>query len=130
MAHTARTLRRFSVLEWKAIITGLALILAATNSVTAALPTDPAARAQLVGQPASLLVQPAAIKLAGPRALQQLVVTGRYADGSVRDLTHFGEMTFEPADVVVAVDGFLQPRKNGTTTLVIKAGGQVARVPV
>jgi hypothetical protein len=93
-------------------------------------PTDPAAKAALVGQPTALVVQPANITLAGPRAVQQIVVTGRYGDGSARDLTHFCNLSLEANDVASLSDGFLQPLKNGTTALVIKAASQVARVPV
>ncbi|MBI3409052.1 MAG: DUF1553 domain-containing protein [Planctomycetes bacterium] len=96
----------------------------------ASLPTTPEAKAKVVGQPVSLHVQPDVITLTGPRAVQQIVVTGRYADGTVRDLTHFAEM--KPESDVAALDGeqFLSPKKNGTTTLLIKAGSQILRVPV
>src|SRR5262249_57581885 len=76
-------------------------------------------------------VQPEAVTLTGPLALQQVVVTGKYADGSVRDLTPFCAMSSEPADVM-AIDagGMLTPKRNGAATLVVKAGGQTARVAV
>src|SRR5262249_43686776 len=70
------------------------------------------------------------LTLTGPRATQQVVVTGRYADGSVRDLTPFCEWTVEAADLLTLDGGFVAPRKNGQSALVIKAGGQTARVPV
>ena len=63
--------------------------------------------------------------------MQQLVVTGKYADGSVRDLTACCTLTAEVADVVrIGENGFLQPIKEGATTLIVKAGAQTARVPV
>jgi hypothetical protein len=107
----------------------LALALAAT-AAPAAVPTDPAKVAPLVGQPTALAVQPETITLTGPRAMQQVVVTGKYADGSLRDLTPFCEMTAEAADVAGLKDGLVVARKNGTTNLVVKAGGQTAKVPV
>lgn len=55
----------------------------------AAVPADPDKQAAIIGQPTALLVQPETITLAGPRVRQQIIVTGRYADGSVRDLTPF-----------------------------------------
>ena len=70
----------------------------------AAVPADPAARACLIGQPTALRVEPAAVTLTGPRALQQVVVTGQYADGTVRDLTPFCDLAIEAPDVAV-VDG-------------------------
>src|SRR5262249_43655904 len=78
----------------------------------AAWPIEAAAKAEVIGQPLSLLVQPQAVTLSGPRARQQIVVTGHYADGSVRDLTPFCELAFETADVAQLEDGgFILPRK-------------------
>jgi hypothetical protein len=109
----------------------LAALLALAATAPAAVPADPATRANLIGQPTALHVEPAAVTLTGPRALQQMVVTGRYADGTVRDLTPFCDLATE-APGVAAVDatGLLQPRKTGSTVLVVKAGPQTARVPV
>jgi len=47
------------------------------------VPTDPAARAKLIGAPNSLVVQPNKLALSGSRATAQPIVTGVYADGSV-----------------------------------------------
>src|SRR5262245_48348870 len=71
-----------------AILAGLAVLFC----LTAPVPADvPAAKdhAKFIGQPTSLVVQPSSVALTGPRSVQQLVVTGKYADGSVRDLTPF-----------------------------------------
>jgi hypothetical protein len=124
MFGLARALRRPAPVAF-------ALLLTVGTAAPAAVPADPAARLQLIGQPAALRVQPEAVTLAGPRAVQQVVVTGQYADGSVRDLTPFCDLTVETADVA-AVDagGFLRPTKSGTTALVVRAGPQTARVPV
>jgi hypothetical protein len=63
--------------------------------------------------------------------MQQVVVTGRYADGSIRDLTPFCELTVENNHVAaVSADGLVLPRTPGSTALVVKAAGQTARVPV
>src|SRR5437588_6658556 len=99
----------------KALAAALALFLG--SSVTsAAVPTDPAARAQLIGQPIGLEVHPASLTLQGPRANQQLTVTGRYSDGSVRDLTAFCDMIAEAKDLVaIGSDGYVRPAKNGKT---------------
>jgi hypothetical protein len=95
------------------------------------LPTEPQARAKILGQPTTVVVQPDKVTLNGPRAVQQLVITGRYADGNLRDLTHFADLSIESADIVLLdTDRFLHPRKNGTTNLVIKAGTQVVKVPI
>jgi hypothetical protein len=107
------------------------LLLLCTLPATASVPTDPAGRAALIGQPASVLVQPPTITLTGLRARQQVTITGRYADGSIRDLTPFCEFAAEaPALLAVEEGGYLVPRGNGTTNLLVKAGAQAVRVPV
>ena len=89
----------------------------------------PASADPVVGRPTSLQVQPEAVLLTGPRARQQLVVTGRYADGMVRDLTAFASVASD-AEAVAAADGLVLPRKNGSATLRVTAGRQTVRVPV
>jgi hypothetical protein len=98
---------------------------------TNAAALDPAERAALIGQLVSLQVQPASILLRGPHATQQVIVSGRYADGAVRDVTIASEMAGETADLI-AVDegGFVAPKKNGQTSLIVKVGSQTVRVPV
>ncbi len=111
--------------------TGLILLVAVAGVANGAVPTDPKDKAAVIGQPTALQVQPASIALSGPRAGQQFVITGKYADGSARDLTPFCELKSEVADLVeVTPEGLVRPRKNGSTALVVKAGGQTVRVPV
>src|SRR5689334_17094303 len=87
----------------------LVVLVFALAPAYAAVPADPAARAGLIGQPASLQVQPPAITLNGPRAMQQVVITGRYPDGTARDLTPFCDLSVEAADVAtVSAAGFVQ----------------------
>ena len=108
----------------------MAMVLAATVPGRAA---DPGAeeKAAVIGRPASLVVQPETIRLSGARAVQQILVTGRYADGGERDLTPFCALSAEDAGVVdVGRGGFLQGRKAGRTTLVVRAGPLTARIPV
>src|SRR6516225_7067749 len=112
-------------------IWSLMIGLAGALPVTAAIPVDPAEKSQVIGQPISLQVQPENIVLAGPRSVQQMVVTGRFPDGTVRDLTPFCDWATEtPGVVTVQPDGFLVPKKDGATALLIKVGGQSARVPL
>src|SRR5262249_29402509 len=67
----------------------------------------------------------------GPRAMQQVVVTGRYADGTVRDLTPFCDLTIDAAEVAsVTPSGFVQPRKTGVTAVTAKAGPLTAKAAV
>jgi hypothetical protein len=85
----------------------------------------------VIGQPTSLLVQPDTIHLASSRAMQQIIVTGRYSDGSERDLTHFCILSAEGAHVVsIRPGGFLRAHKGGRTMLVVQAGPCTVRVPV
>ncbi len=108
----------------------LALVAFVSDS-NGAMPKNSAARAAAIGQPQSLVVAPSPLTLSGPRAVQQLVVTGKYADGSERDLTPLCEFEAEPSNIVAAgADGFLRPLKDGQATLVVKAGDQSTRVSV
>ncbi len=111
-------------------LTALTAALACVGPVDARVPEDAATRAKLVGQPTGLTIQPAALTFQGPTAVQQIVVTGHYADGSARDLTPFCAWRVEAADLLDLDGGFVRPRKNGQTTLVVTAGSQTARVPV
>jgi hypothetical protein len=106
------------------------LVLAGLCLTTTAVAGE-AERAAVIGQPLSLSVRPETVRLSGPRAMQQLLVTGHYAGGIERDLTPFCLLNAETAGVVtVGPGGFLQPHKDGGTTLVVQAGNGTARVPV
>lgn len=101
------------------------------SSAFAAVPEKAAERAKAIGQPTGLVVQPAAVSLSGPKSTLQLVVTGKYADGSVRDLTAFCDATAEvPGIITIGENLFLLPQKNGGTALNIKVGNQSVKVPV
>jgi hypothetical protein len=114
----------FPILTW-------AFLLLAVPASRAAVPADSAERAKVIGQPVALVVQPAVVQLTGQRGLQQVVVTGKYADGSVRDLTAFCEMTVEKSESVeVGSGGFIKTRPGGSSFLVVKVGGRTAQVPL
>jgi hypothetical protein len=98
---------------------------------SATVPSEPERKAAIVGQPAALVVQPETITLSGSHAHQQLVVTGRYADGAVRDLTGVCDATSEaPAIASIDETRFVTPKKNGSTAIVVKAAGKSVRIPV
>jgi Protein of unknown function (DUF1549)/Protein of unknown function (DUF1553) len=62
---------------------------------------------------------------------QQLVITGHYSNGGVRDLTT--EAAFRAGDpTVVRIEkgGLLVALKNGTTEVTAEAGGKTVKVPV
>ncbi|MFQ3591994.1 MAG: DUF1553 domain-containing protein [Gemmataceae bacterium] len=94
----------------------------------AAVPSDATARAALVGSPDALTIQPATVTLVGPKARQQLIITGTYA-GRPRDLTPLVPIT-GGTDIVSIEGGYLTPRKNGTATLTVTIGGKTAQVKV
>ncbi len=97
----------------------------------AAPPSDPDARASLIGEPIALIAQPEKLVLTGPRSFQQFVMIGRYADGSVRDLTVLCDWACETEGVIeVQPGGLVLPLRDGATHLRARAGGQVCRVPV
>jgi hypothetical protein len=106
------------------------LVLCFSAAAQAGVPSDPQQRAALIGQPTSITVQPEAISLAGPRAYQQVLVTGKYADGTVRDLTPFCNFAVETPDLADPDAGFVTPKKDGTGAFLVTAGGQTARIPL
>src|SRR5687768_7772099 len=99
-------------------------------NLSAGVPTDPAKRAAHVGTPSALAVEPANLVLSGPRAMQQLIVTGKYADGSIRDLTSFATYTIDQPMLALDQTGFVVAAKDGTASVTIAAGGQSIKLPV
>ena len=108
----------------------VAWLLSATT-LAADLPEKHADKAAYVGHPVSLVVQPETIRLVGPRAMRQILVTGRYSDGSERDLTNFCQMQVESPDLVkISRGGLLRAHAAGETAVVIRAGERTVRVPI
>ncbi len=131
MFGLTRTASRRLGLSTRRALLGLALALLTAAPAHASLPVKAEERARIIGQPVALLVQPETLVLAGPRSTLQPVITGRYGDGSLRDLTHFADVSLEqPGVASLGEDRFLLPLKDGSTTLVVRAAGQTVRVPV
>ncbi len=101
-----------------------------TVPAIAAIPSDAKERAKVIGHPSAIEVRPDSVHLDGPRAMQQLVVTGKYADGTVRDLTPFATFAPDAANIVDANAGFLRAKRNGKTQLSIQVGGLTSKVAV
>jgi hypothetical protein len=96
-----------------------------------ALPPSDDERKDLIGSVQSLEVSPTSVTLTGSRDVQQLVVTGKYANGQLRDLTSVIETKIEPSDVVELQDGlFLRGKKDGTAKLTLTANGKTASVAI
>lgn len=105
--------------------------LVTVSALAADVPEKQVDKAAYVGQPVSLVVQPEAIRLVGPRAMRQILVTGRYSDGSERDLTNLCDLRVESPDLVkVSRGGLLRAQTAGETALVIQAGERTARIPI
>jgi hypothetical protein len=113
-------------------LTPVVLVLACLSlTQPAASGMTPEDRVALIGQPVALSVLPREVQFSDPDALQQLVVTGHYADGSVRDLTTVAEFGLEDGAIAaITSGGMLAPRMDGVTALLVKAGNQSAKVTV
>ncbi|MCA9113759.1 MAG: DUF1549 domain-containing protein [Planctomycetaceae bacterium] len=89
------------------------------------------AEADLAGTPREVSVEPRSIVLDGPRASRQLLVTGHYADGTLRDLTRLAEWQIaDPAVFHVSAGGLVTGRGDGRAELRIRAGGLSSTVKV
>src|SRR5262245_39009603 len=87
---------------------------------TAAIPTGEAERADIIGKPTALVVHSGKAILSGPNATQQLVISGKYGDGSIRDLTPFASYSLGKTGIVsVSTEGFLLPIGNGETVVTV-----------
>jgi hypothetical protein len=76
-----------------------------------------------IGVPASVTIGPENPPLKGRRATRQLIVTGRYEGGKVRDLTRALSWTsLDPEVAAVSQRGQVVPKGNGTATIVARQG--------
>ena len=81
--------------------------------------------------PVELTVQPTAVTLSGNRDARQLVVTARYADGSVRDVTRTAVAKEASPGVVRVQEGlYLRGGRDGTTALTLSVGAKSLTLPV
>jgi hypothetical protein len=102
------------------------------RSLLAAIVVDAAiALTCRAGVPKTLEVWPPEVRLDGPAAAQRLVVVGVEADGSKHDLTTAARVeTKSPSIAAIDPRGRVVPRGDGKGTVVVKAGGAKALVPV
>ena len=116
-----------------AVVFSIASFVLLFDSVAAAraeVPSDPTARERIVGRPVALTVSPSSIALNDERDWAQLVVTGNYVDGTVRDLTAFCDLQCSPPDLVAIDGGCIIPRKAGAGSLLVRTGGREKTIPV
>ena len=98
-----------------------------------ALPTADGRKAAFPSLPALVAVsaEPARLSLIGPRARAHVLVSARFADGSVRDVTE--NAVFTPMNAAIAgveVNGVLRPRKDGETPVRCAYGGKTTLIRV
>lgn len=98
-------------------MTPLVLLLAAVSAPPAQVPLR-------------IEVHPPTVELASSRAECQLVVTGHFPGGEVRDLTREATFAAENADLFALRGSVAIPRKDGKSQLVVSALGRSATVPV
>ncbi|SIO62073.1 Protein of unknown function [Singulisphaera sp. GP187] len=77
--------------------------------------------------PSRIRVEPSQIELSGSQARQQVAVTGEFADGTIRDLTHSADYQVEPPSLAqVTPSGVIRPGAEGTGRIrVIVDGRQI-----
>ncbi len=84
----------------------------------------------LAEDPAALVFDTAEFTLGGPRAEQQLVISGTYANNEVRDASHLVELTSSDANVVRIEKGIARPVGDGAATITAKIGAVTAAAKV
>ena len=103
------------------------LLLAVLAVSGVAVAAEPSSKTDVIGHPVSIDVAPDTFRLDGPRATQQLLVTGHYSDGSLRDLTGLADFqATNPGCLEVDADGLVRSSGDGSTRLVIEVGGRKA----
>ncbi|MFO1020719.1 MAG: DUF1553 domain-containing protein [Planctomycetales bacterium] len=99
-------------------------LLQAREKKAAEAPAAP--QKQDVGKPEKITVEPAKFTLLGSRAQQQLIVTGYYPGGEVRDLTAAADFQISSPGIAKIEHGIVHPLTNGATHVVATVAGQVA----
>ena len=94
-------------------------------------PLDVAKRGEILGKPETIEVYPTTINLSSKRAFTQVVVTGKYAGGLIRDLTPFSFLSIEQPEFA-KIDGasIVMALKNGSTKLKVTTGATTTLIPV
>ncbi|HJZ58594.1 MAG TPA: DUF1549 domain-containing protein, partial [Gemmataceae bacterium] len=77
-----------------------------------------------------LEVRPAAVKLTGPFAYSQLLVTAQLDGGETADVTRLVKVETPGKLVTVSPTGQIRPTADGSGDLTVSLGGQTAKVPV
>lgn len=84
-----------------------------------------------IGQPTSVTILPSDAVLQGRRATRQLIATGHYENGTLRDLTRDLEwLSLDPQIAEVNARGQVSPRADGEATIVARRGSVEVRTTV
>ena len=75
-----------------------------------------------------LIVYPAEVALAGPRATQKLIVMGQFADGRLWDFSRQAHWTSSQPQCIKVEGDTAMPLADGAVQLKVEAGGQSATV--
>jgi hypothetical protein len=111
-------------MRYRLHVTVLGLLAALAGSARAdAPPADP-------GAPERIEVYPAQVALSSRRSQCQLVVTGHYANGETHDLTRTARYATSDPGIVDVRDAVAMPKRDGTASITVLAGGRTTSVPV
>lgn len=108
----------------------LALLAPCSVSAIAEEAAAPAGDAVAVGTPIALEVFPAQFHLDAARRRLGLVVTGKYENGAVQDLTSVAQFTVADTNVATIAEGVVRPAADGQTQVLVQAGGKEVSVPI
>jgi hypothetical protein len=81
-------------------------------------------------RPVRIKVEPAAIELTSQGDRRQVVVTARFADGSIRDVTRTSRYVVEGGVAEASTSGAVASVREGHGRLVVEALGRRAEVPI
>ncbi|MBX9584190.1 MAG: DUF1549 domain-containing protein, partial [Gemmataceae bacterium] len=76
-----------------------------------------------------LEARPAAVKLDGPFAYAQLLITAHLAGGDVVDATRIAALA-APADLVTISNGLVRPKADGSGAIAVSLAGRTLSIPV
>jgi len=127
-------MKRFPMIRSALVVFGITVFnlgLISGQNAFAEPPVDSAKRGEIIGKPETVEVYPAIINLNSKRAFTQVVVTGKYANGLIRDLTPFSTFETEQPDIAkVEGNSMVFGQKNGTTKLKVTTANTITLVPV
>ncbi|MEI6233378.1 MAG: DUF1553 domain-containing protein [Planctomycetota bacterium] len=84
----------------------------------------------VVGTPERVDITPASIRLDSPLRYVQIVVTGLYAEGRVKDLTRAAEFKINVPKIARIMNGMVTPLADGKAEIVVSVGGRDLRIPL